>query len=158
MQKQEWIRHIETILKNGQTFVVSITDENKAPILFACDMFRRKKYEVQFDFSPSQTLELVLHITIHPKQSALEFTIRREQTPEEIIAMMLPENIHHVSVRGCGTVVNTVCKIVQWAIHNGWFVEQKFLNTLTQINTNSTKQRNTTLLVVLRRGSSIGSI
>lgn len=158
MQKQEWIKHIDTILKNGQTFVVSIADENKAQLLFACDMFRRKKYEVQFDFSPSQTLDLILHITIHPRQCALEFTIRREQTAEEIIEMMLPKNIHYVSVRGCGTVVNTVCKIVQWAIHNGWFVEKTVLNTLTQINTNSTKQRNTTLLVVLRRGSSIDSI
>ena len=158
MQKQEWIKHIDTILKNGQTFVVSIADENKAPLLFACDMFRRKKYEVQFDFSPSQTLDLILHITIHPRQCALEFTIRREQTPEEIIEMMLPANKHHVSVRGCGTVVNTVCKIVQWAIHNGWLVEKTVLNTLTQINSNSTKQRNTTLLVVLRRGSSICSI
>ncbi len=158
MQKQEWIKHIESILKNGQTFVVSIVDENKAPLLFACDMFRRKKYEIKIDFYPTQTFELLLHITIHPKQCALEFTIRRDQTSMEIIEMMIPENIHNVSVRGCGTVVNTVCQIAQWAIHNGWLMEKTILNTLTQINTNSTKQRNTTLLVVLRRGSSIGSI
>jgi uncharacterized membrane protein len=71
---------------------------------------------------------------------------------------MTQPTIEVVTIRGCGTVLNTVCKVVEIALHTGWFVEKNVLNTLTQTGTDNIKQRNTTLLVVLRRGSNMRSI
>ena len=44
----------------------------------------------------------------------------------EIIELMSAPNVNVVSLRGCGTVVNTVCALMQWALHNGWFLEKTF--------------------------------
>ena len=158
MQKQEWIKSIETTLSQGGAFTVSCTDQDKASLLFACDLFRRRKHLVNIQFDPTEQGILVLHVSILPFQNAIECTVKRDQSPEEIIAKMSGRNIQHVSVRGCGTVINTVCVVVQWAIHHGWFIEKTFLNTLVQNGTHNSKQRNTTLMVVLQRGSSLDSI
>lgn len=158
MQKQEWINSIESVLAQGCAFTVSCTDHDKASLLFACDLFRRRKHLVSMQFDPTEQGVLVLHVSILPFQNAIECTVKRDQSPEEIIAKMDDQNIQHVAVRGCGTVINTVCVVIQWAIHHGWFIEKTFLNTLVQNGTHNSKQRNTTLMVVLQRGSNLNSI
>lgn len=158
MQKQEWIQRIETTLAQGVVFTVACTDTDKASLLFACDLFRRRKHRVNLQFQPTQQGIVVLHVSILPFQNAIECTIKRDQKVEDIIAKMSDAHIEHVSVRGCGTVINTVSNVVQWAIHHGWFVEKTFLNTLIQNGAHKNKQRNTTLMVVLQRGSRLNSI
>lgn len=157
MQKQQWIHSIESVLAQGVAFTVSYTDQDKASLLFACDLFRRRKHWVNIEFSPTEQGILVLHVTILPYQNAIEFTVKRDQLPGEIIEKMRDKNVQYVAVRGCGTVIDTVCTVVQWAIHHGWFVEKTFLNTLVQNGVHS-KQRNTTLMTVLHRGSSLDSV
>lgn len=158
MQKKEWVAHIESILSKGNSFVYRTQEENKAQILFACDVFRRRRHDVIVDISPSENGRATLNVCISAAISALEFTVRRDQTVEEIIQSMLQPSINLVTIRGCGTVLNTVCRVVEIALHTGWFVEKNVLNTLTQTGTDNIKQRNTTLLVVLRRGSNMRSI
>lgn len=158
MQKQDWVKTIEMTLRSGHPFTVSYKDDNKAPLLFACDVFRRRKHDVQINFDPTLEGRLVLHVIISASAHVLEFTIRREQTAEEVIRELKNPHILCASVRGCGTVTNTVCDIIKWSIHNGWIVEKTFLNTLTQTLADNIKQRNTTLVAVLRRVSIIGSI
>ena len=158
MQKQEWIKRIETTLAQGLVFTVACTDTDKASLLFACDLFRRRKHRVNLQFDPTQQGVLVLHVSISPFQSAVECTVKRDQTPEEIINKIADKHIKYVSVRGCGTVINTVTVVVQWAIHHGWFIEKTCLNTLVQNGAHNNKQRNTTLMVVLQRGSRLVSI
>lgn len=158
MQKQEWIKRIETTLAQGLAFTVSCTDTDKASLLFACDLFRRRKHSVNMQFAPTQQGILVLQVTILPFLNTIECTVKRDQRSEEIIAKLQDKSIQHAGVRGCGTVINTVCEVVQWAIHHGWFVEKTFLNTLVQNAGRNNKQRNTTLMVVLQRGSRLYSI
>ena len=52
--------------------------------------------------------------------AALEFTVRRDQTAESILQAMSQTMVRVVTVRGCGTVLNTVCKVVEVALHTGW--------------------------------------
>jgi len=158
MQKKEWVAHIEAVLESGHPFVHKTQDQNKAPLLFACDVFRRRKHDVHIMLTPSETGKVVLNVCIYVGKTALEFTLRRDQRPESIIMGMQDPMTRVVTIRGCGTVLNTVCQVVETALHSGWFIEQNVLNTLTQTNQDNTKQRNTTLLVVLRRGSNMGSI
>jgi len=158
MQKQEWITSIETVLAQGVAFTVSCVDQDKASLLFACDLFRRRNHLVNIQFDPTEQGIVILQVSILPFQNAIECTIKRDQSPEQIIAQMSAHNIQHVSVRGCGTVINTVCVVIQWAIHHGWFIQKTFLNTLIQNGGHNNKQRNTTLMVVLQRGSSLDGI
>ena len=158
MQKKEWVQRIEQTHANDQSFVARLVEENKAPLVFAADVFRRRRYDVTISLEASQTGKAVLHVCIPPYASALEFTVRRNQTPESILQDMQSVSVNSVTIRGCGTVINTVCKVVEVAIHSGWFIEKNVLNTLTQTGADNIKQRNTTLLVVLRRGSSMDSI
>ena len=158
MQKKEWVQRIDSVLSTNKTFSCRLLDSNKAPLLFACDFFRRRRFAVNISLEPTHTGAAVLNVCIQPQLSSLEFTVRRDQTPESIIEAMVHPSIHSVSVRGCGTVVNTVCRVVEIAIHCGWFIEKHVLNTLTQVGDDNIKQRNTTLLVVLRRGSNTDSI
>ena len=158
MQKKEWVAHIQLILDSGQPFVHSTLDQDKASLLFACDIFRRRKHDVHIQLTPSETGYVVLNVCISVQKTALEFTLRRDQRPESIINCMGHPAIRVVTIRGCGTVLNTVCRVVEAALHSGWFIEKNVLNTLTQTSQDNTKQRNTTLLVVLRRGSNMGSI
>lgn len=158
MQKKEWVQQIESIIQSGNTFVYKLQDENKAPLLFACDVFRRRRHDVHVELTPSETGAAVLSVCISPTPTALEFTVRRDQNAATILASMSSPVIEVVTIRGCGTVLNTVCKVVEVALHTGWLVEKNVLNTLTQTGTDNIKQRNTTLLVVLRRGSYMRSI
>ena len=158
MQKKEWVQRIESVIAKGQTFFVRVREEDKSQILFAADVFRRRRYDVKISIEPSHTGKAVLHVSIDPNVSALEFTVRRDQTSDSILSAMAPSSVKVVTIRGCGTVVNTVCKVVEFAIHSGWYIEKNVLNTLTQTGTDNIRQRNTTLLVVLRRGSNLDSI
>ena len=158
MQKKEWVAHIEEILQRGQPFVCRVQDANKAPLLFACDVFRRRRHDVHIELTPSESGHAVMNICISADSAALEFTVRRDQTAESILQAMSQTMVRVVTVRGCGTVLNTVCKVVEVALHTGWFIEKNVLNTLTQTGSDNIKQRNTTLLVVLRRGSNMRSI
>jgi len=158
MQKKDWVYRIEQTLANNQPFVARVTDDNKAPLVFAADVFRRKKYDVKVSLEASQTGTAVLHVSIPPYTSALEFTLRRDQSAQEILECLRASAVQVVTIRGCGTVINTVCKIAEYAIHNGWFIDNTVINTLTQTGLDLAKQRNTTLLMVLRRGSDIDSI
>lgn len=158
MQKKEWVSHIESILAKGHHFVYGLKDDNKSALLFACDVFRRRRHDVRIELTPTETGQANLIVFISSGQTALEFTVRRDQTSESILNSMVPETISVVTIRGCGTVLNTVCKVVETAIHRGWFIEKNVLNTLTQTGIDNIKQRNTTLLVVLRRGSNMRSI
>lgn len=158
MQKKDWVQRIENTLAQQVPFVHRTIDDNKAPLLFAADLFRRRRYDVMVSLEPSHTGKAVLHVCISPFLSALEFTVRRNQSAESIIEEMASPSVNVVTIRGCGTVVNTVCSVVENALHTGWYIEKNILNTLTQTGIDNTKQRNTTLLVVLRRGSNLGSI
>lgn len=158
MQKKEWVAHIQAVLESGQPFVHKTSAQDKADLLFACDLFRRRKHDVCVELVPSETGQLVLNVCISVEKTSLEFTLRRDQSPESIINYMDHPTIRVVTIRGCGTVLNTVCRVVEIALHSGWFIEKNVLNTLTQTGQDNLKQRNTTLLVVLRRGSNMGSI
>lgn len=158
MQKKDWVAHIEEILAQGRPFFTRILDNDKAQILFAVDVFRRRRHDVHISLEPSHTQKAILHVAVDPLASAMEFTIRRDQRADSILAQMSPQSVKVVTVRGCGTVVNTVCQVAEAAIHAGWYIEKNVLNTLTQTGTDNIKQRNTTLLIVLRRGSNLDSI
>jgi len=153
MQKQDWIQHIEAILMNQQAFTIHYTDEDKAPLIFACDTFRRRKYRVTMHFAPTNVGCLCLQVTILPMQTALEITVKRDDDVTSIVEQIQWPFLTEVTIRGCGTVINTVCKAAENAIHNGWFVEKSFMNTLVQFTSDHTKQRNTTLSIYLKRGS-----
>jgi len=158
MQKKDWVAQIEKRLESQLPFTCHITDDNKAPLLFACDVFRRRRHDVTVSLDASHTGKAVLHVCISCDISALEFTVRRNKTHHSILDAMMSPTVKVVTIRGCGTVLNTVCKVVETAIHTGWFIEKNVLNTLVLTNDDDTKQRNTTLLVVLRRGSDMSSI
>ena len=158
MQKKEWVQHIDTFICQGKPFIYKCVEENKAHILFACDYFRRRRHDVKISLQPTLEKNAVLNICILPPRNFLEFTIRRDQSSESIIESIVNSNAVAVSVRGCGTVINIVCNVVEWAIHNGWYVDNTVLNTLTQISSDKLKQRNTTMMVILRRGSNSESI
>ena len=152
MQKNEWVQCIENSLSRQVPFVHHTIEENKASLLFAVDLFRRRGYDVKVSLEPSDIKKVVLHVCISPYKSALEFTLCRNQSMVDVITEMKPPTVKVVTIRGCGTVINTVCSVVENAIHDGWYMEKNILSTLTQKGTGNIKQRNTTLLVVLRRG------
>ena len=158
MQKQDWIAHIEGILQSGIPFNISFLEPTKAPLIFACDAFRRRKHPVTMSFEPTLEGQLNLHVTIMPVQNSVEITVKRDDKVEDIFAQLMTPAYDTVTVRGCGTVINVVCDAVRFAIHNGWFVEKSFMNTLVQVSASNTKQRNTTLSVFMRRGSFYGTI
>jgi len=159
MQKQDWVNRIQQVLATGTVFTHKTYDENKTPFLFAVDVFRRLNHVVTIHIEPTEFAKACLHVTISPHKGYFEFTLRREDNPLQIIeAVMGHANATTVSIRGCGTVINSLFVIIDWAIHNGWYVEKTFMSTLTQTLTNQQKQRNTTLNIVIQRGSNLDSI
>ena len=80
----------------------------------------------------------------------MEFTLRREDRPIDIINQCNRRGIEQVSIRGCGTVINSLFVIADWALHNGWFVEKNVMSTLTQVTETQVKHRNTTLHLVMK--------
>lgn len=159
MQKQDWVNRIQQILATRTVFTHKTYEENKTPFLFAVDVFRRLNHVVTINVEPTEFARACLHVTISPKKGYFEFTLRREDNPVQVIEA-IADNVHAttVSIRGCGTVINSLFVIIDWAIHNGWYVEKTFMSTLTQTITNQQKQRNTTLNIVIQKGSNIDSI
>ena len=159
MQKQEWVQHIEQVLSEGRVFVHKTMDSNKSVFLFAVDVFRRLNYVVNASIEPTEHGKACFYVTILPQKGYFEYTLRREDEPSRIIRDICAKpSAQTVSIRGCGTVINSLFHILDWALHNGWFVDKTFMSTLTQTLTNQTKQRNTTLNIVIRRGSNVGTI
>ena len=159
MQKQDWVNHIQQVLSTGTIFTHKTCEDNKTHFLFATDVFRRLNHMVTIHIEPTEFGKACLYVTIAPTKGYLEFTMRREDNPVQIIDTITNQtDITTVSLRGCGTVINALFTVVDWAIHNGWYVEKTFMNTLTQTLSSQQKQRNTTLNVVILRGSNMGSI
>lgn len=157
MKKQEWVDNIKLSLESGQPFTCCCQDIDKASLLFACDVFRRRMFDVRISMEATVNGVGSLNVSISHRQNALSFTVKREDSGHEILRQMSSREVECVTIRGCGTVINVVTNVVSQAIHNGWYVEKTHLNTLTQIYNNA-KQRNTTLLFVLRRGSQLDTI
>lgn len=159
MQKQDWVNRIQQVLSTGTFFTHKTCDGNKTPFLFAVDVFRRLNHLVTIHIEPTEIDKACLYVTIAPKKGYFEFTMRRDDDPMNIINTILcHQHASVVSLRGCGTVINSLFAIIDWAIHNGWYVEKTFMSTLTQTLPSQQKQRNTTLNVVIHKGSNLGSI
>jgi len=152
MQKKDWIVHIGHSLNMGSPFVYSSVEQNNSQLLFACDHFRRKNHDVSISITPSIDAGAIIHVVIHPYQTCIDVTAKRETTCEYIINQLKPE-ISKIRVRGCGCAIDTVLKFTAWAINNGWYTEKNMMNTLTHINQAFVKKKNTTFQIVLRRGS-----
>ena len=159
MQKQDWVNRIQQVLSTGAVFTHKTYEDNKSPFLFAVDVFRRLNHTVTINIEPSEFAKACLYITISPSKGYFEYTLRRDDNPMQIIESIMNNSLASVvSIRGCGTVINSLFAIIDWAIHNGWYVEKTFMSTLTQTLANQQKQRNTTLNVVIHKGSNMGSI
>lgn len=156
MQKRDWIQQINESLNLGVPFVYSSVETNKSQLIFACDAFRRENHDVVLNIEPAVNTQSVLHIVIHPFQNCLNFTATKTTTCEDII-QEVSEKTTKIRVRGCGTTINTVLRFTTWAINNGWYIEKNMMNTLTQQCDNFMK-KNTTLQIVIRRGSQPGTI
>ena len=150
MNKTLWVEKIHNVLANSDHFTVTIPAVQSASLVFACDLFRRRKHDVHLDIEASETGTAILKVFISKIQHALEFTIRRDDVAEHFISQMEP-HIQVVAIRGCGTVIQTVFQVIEWAIHNGWLLEKSFISTLTQRGDNNI-QRNTTFSAILRKG------
>lgn len=149
--KQDWIQHIQQVLGTNAPFRYKTIESNKLFVLFAADTFRRSGHEVCIDIVPTETCVTSLIITIFPQKSLIEFTLRRNDEPNTIIQQIHHSKCTQVSLRGCGTVIRSLFKILDWALHSGWYIENTVMSTLTQ-HTDTTKQRNTTLHVIIRKG------
>lgn len=159
MQKQDWVNRIGEVLGAGNVFVHKTTDENKSVFLFAVDVYRRLNYDCTLHIEPTEHGKACLCVTISPTKGYYEYTLRRDDNPAHIASLIMANpNATTVSIRGCGTVINSLFKIIDVALHSGWYVQKSFMSTLTQTLTNQTKQRNTTLNVVIQRGSNVDTI
>tara|TARA_B110000858_G_C17730739_1_gene439976 strand:- start:358 stop:810 length:453 start_codon:yes stop_codon:yes gene_type:complete len=150
MNKQEWVDKINEIFTHSEHFITSLPAVNSLALVFACDIFRRRKHTVHMDIEASETGTAILKISISKKSNAFEFTIRRNDKAVDYIEQIHPE-IQTISIRGCGTVIHVVFQIIEWAIHNGWLIDKSFIGTLTQVHQKNT-QRNTTFRAILHRG------
>jgi len=150
MNKQEWIDKISEILSTEDYYITSVPAIQSVSLVFACDIFRRRKHNVQINIEASETGTAILKVSISKIQNTLEFTIRRNDEPNDFIQQITP-GITAISIRGCGTVIQTVFQVIEWAIHNGWLIDKSFISTLTQVQQKNT-QRNTTFRAILRRG------
>ena len=128
-------------------------------MLFAVDVFRRLNHNVSIHIEPTEYMKACLTVIITPAKGYYEYTLRRDDEPLEIIeSIRANKSCNTVSIRGCGTVINSLFTVLDWTLHNGWFVEKTFMSTLTQTVVNHQKQRNTTLNIVIHRGSNISTI
>ena len=149
--KLECIRQISAVLEQNKPYVYKTTMGNKTLILFAADTFRRRGHEVCIDIQPTQFFNTTLTVLIHPLQSIIEFTLRRDDDVASIISKIGNAHFTTVAIRACGTVIQSSFAILDWALHNGWYVEKTFMSTLTQ-QTEFAKQRNTTLHITIKKG------
>ena len=150
MQKQDWMAKMSSSLDNGHIFSETVKTKTPATLLFACDVWRRRKHDVVISIEANQSGESSLSVVIHPKKSSIDLTIRRTETSEDIL-----KSIHwttkKIRIRGCGSVVNTVYQVIDSLINQGWYLEQTMLNSSTHKHSVH-NQVNTTLQAVLRRG------
>ena len=147
--KQDWVNYIEAELAKGR-FVYRAFFPNKAPFLFACDMFRRRGHAVDLFFDVVEFGPPCTGVIISQTQENTDITVRRDSTMEDILQRM--QGFRKVCVRGCGTTVEMVSNVVHFAIVHGWYVDHTEMGTLVKM-VDGCKQRNTTLLVILCRGS-----
>ena len=147
--KQDWVQHIEARLVHGP-FTYRSFFSNKAPLLFACDVFRRKGHRVRIFFEVVEQGPPCTGIIISPDIETTDITIRRDSVLEDVLARM--SGYSSVRVRGCGTTIQMVNDVVHVAICNGWFVVDTQLGTLVKV-VGDVKQRNTTLVVTVSTGS-----
>lgn len=149
--KQEWTQHIHQVLADKRVFQSKVDVKNRTFALFAADTFRRSGHEVLIDILPTETGVSSLVLTIYPNKNSLEFTLRRDVEIQGIVQQIYQSNCKKVTVRGCGTVIQSLFKIMDWALHSGWYLDNTILNSLTQ-HKETNKQHNTTLCVVIRKG------
>ena len=149
--KQEWVHHIEARLVHGP-FVYRAFFPTKTHLLFACDVFRRKGHCVRVFFEVVEEGPPCTGVVISPDVRTTDITIRRDSVLEDVLACM--SEYSSVRVRGCGTTLQMVSDVVHMAICNGWFVVDTQLGTLVKV-VGGIKQRNTTLIVTVHKGSDL---
>lgn len=147
--KQEWVTYIGDCLLHGR-FVYRSFFPNKTALLFACDTFRRNGHTVELFFEVVEHGPPCTGVVISPHIETADITIRRDTKLEDVVARMV--GFASVRVRGCGTTVQMVNDAVHMAIRDGWYVGHTEMGTLVKI-VDGIKQRNTTLMVTLCRGS-----
>lgn len=150
MNKQAWVDKINEVLSTRNHFLATMPASKATALVFACDVFRRRKHKVEVNIEASETKTAILKVVVSKATTMVEFTVRRDDEAQQYIRQ-IGDDVDKLSVRGCGTVIATVFEIVEWAIHNGWLIEKSFMGTLTQ-NVGRGPQRNTTFHAVLRKG------
>jgi hypothetical protein len=153
MQKRDWITQINNAINMGRVFVHSSVDDKKSQLLFACDFFRRKNYDVVINIEPSESGQAILNVVVHPLPTCVDITLCRGDKIEVITEKIAPTTTK-MRIRACGTVLDQLLKLTEWGLNNGWYVEKSMMNTLTfpsKVEHNF-QPKNTTLQIVLRRG------
>lgn len=159
MQKRDWMTQINNAINMGRVFVHSSVDDNKSQLLFACDFFRRKNYDVVINIEPSESGQAILNVVVHPLPTCVDITLSRDDKIANITEKIAPTTTK-MRIRACGTVLDQLLKLSEWGLNNGWYVEKSMMNTLTFTSKvdNNFQPKNTTLQIVLRRGLQPDSI
>lgn len=153
--KNEWIFKIETFLaKNNTTYVAKVYDDDKASLLFACDVFRRRNCTVGINIDVTSGTKTALSVSIAHEPSKT-VTLRKEDNPQAIIRS-IDSNWKYVTLRTCGTVINNMFVVIDHLMNNGWYVKKLFLGSLAQYVDNI-KRNNTTFHVELQHGLDMSS-
>ena len=153
MKKGDWVTLIKNAVHAGRVFVHSSVDDHNAQLLFACDLFRRKNYDVVVSIEPSESGQAILNVVVHPLPSCLYVTLGHKDTLANIVATVGPTT-NKLRIRACGTVLDKLLKLTEWCLNNGWYIEKTMMDTLTfpPSLASQVRPKNTTLLIVLRRG------
>jgi|TARA_B110000091_G_scaffold59535_1_gene65249 hypothetical protein len=151
MQKYECIQQISAILEQNKPYVYQTTNGNKTFVLFAADTFRRQGHEVSIDIQPTQFFKTALTVVVHPRKTTIEFTLRRDDDIANLISKIKHAQYTTVSIRACGMTIRSLFGILDWSLHNGWYVDKTFMSTLTQ-QVDNVNQRNTTLHITIKKG------
>ena len=153
MQKRDWMTQINNAINMGRVFVHSTVDDHKSQLLFACDFFRRKNYDVVVNIEPSESGQAILSVVVHPHPTCVDITLSRDDNMEQIVGKISPTTTK-MRIRACGTVLDNLLKLSEWGLNNGWYIEKSMMNTLTLPSADATnfQPKNTTLQIVLRRG------
>jgi hypothetical protein len=148
--KAVFVKLISDSIDSGKVFVYNSKTMVPSQLLFACDLFRRRKHDVLINIAANQNGTSSIHVVIHPQQNSIDLTIRREETVRNIVDR-IKQKTEKITIRGCGCVIDTVYGVIDSLINNGWYLEKTMLNSSTQKNGLLT-HINTTLQAVLRRG------
>jgi hypothetical protein len=153
MQKRDWMAQINKTINMGRIFVHSSVAANKSQLLFACDFFRRKNYDVVINIEPSESGGSILNVVVHPLPTCVDITLSRDDKIDQITGNIAPTTTK-MRIRACGTVLDQLLTLTEWGLNNGWYIEKSMMNTLTfpsSVESNF-QPKNTTLQIVLRRG------